>query len=130
MNAISTERLENGNLLVSIPIALQFTANGKAIAGTANDDASPREAILRAIARGRRWQQLIDEGTVASAGEIAKRIGRDTSYVSRLIRLATLSPAIIREVVADRLTPKLTLTKLSQQDLPDEWDQQERIFLG
>lgn len=130
MSAIRTERLGNGNLLVSIPITLQFTSNGKTLhsRGATTGDAM-REAILLAFARGRRWQQYLDDGTVRNVREIAERVGRDESYVARLIRMATLSPRIINEVVAGRLTPQLSLSKLTKQDIPEEWVEQEKIFL-
>ena len=130
MSAIRTERLENGNLLVSIPITLQFTSNGKTVhTRGATTDNVMREAILLALARGRRWQQYLDDGTVRSVREIAERVGRDESYVARLIRMATLSPRIIREVVAGRLTQQLSISKLTKQDIPEEWEEQEKIFL-
>lgn len=130
MNAIRTERLENGNLLVSIPITIQFTSNGKTVQGSgAPADDSMREAILQALARGRRWQQLLDDGTVGSVREIAQRVGRDESYVARLIRMTALSPRIIREVIAGRLTPQLSISKFTKLDLPEEWEEQEKLFL-
>ena len=130
MSAIRTERLENGNLLVSIPITLQFTSNGKTVhTRGATTDNVMREAILLALARGRRWQQYLDDGTVRSVREIAERVGRDESYVARLIRTATLSPRIINEVAAGRLTPQLSLSKFTKQDIPDEWEEHEKIFL-
>ena len=61
--------------------------------------------------------------------ELAQRLGKDESYVARLIRLATVSPAIVRAVINDQLNPMLTLTKLTKS-LPETWEEQEKMFLG
>lgn len=50
--------------------------------------------------------------------ELAQRLGKDESYVARLIRLATVSPTIVRAVINDQLNPMLTLTKLTKS-LPE-----------
>ena len=55
------------------------------------------ETLLTAIARGRRWQAHIDDGSVATVKEIAERIGCNESYVARVMRLSLMSPAIIRK---------------------------------
>jgi hypothetical protein len=127
---MTTKRLDNGNVLVTVPITWQFIGNGKVIKGSdAPEKGSNREAILQGIARGRRWQQLLDDGSIKSNLELAQRLGKDESYVARLIRLATVSPAIVRAVINDQLNPMLTLTKLTKS-LPETWEEQEKMFLG
>ena len=127
---MTTKRLDNGNVLVTVPITWQFIGNGKVIKGSdAPEKGSNREAILQGIARGRRWQQLLDDGSIKSNLELAQRLGKDESYVARLIRLATVSPAIVRAVINDQLNPMLTLTKLTKS-LPEAWEEQEKMFLG
>ena len=116
---MTTKRLDNGNVLVTVPITWQFIGNGKVIKGSdAPEKGSNREAILQGIARGRRWQQLLDDGSIKSNLELAQRLGKDESYVARLIRLATVSPTIVRAVINDQLNPMLTLTKLTKS-LPE-----------
>lgn len=127
---MTTERLDNGNVLVAVPITWQFIGNSKVIKGSdAPEKGSNREAILQGIACGRRWQQLLDDGSIKSNLELAQRLGKDESYVARLIRLATVSPAIVRAVINDQLNPMLTLTKLTKS-LPETWEEQEKMFLG
>ena len=127
---MTTKRLDNGNVLVTVPITWQFIGNGKVIKGSdAPEKGSNREAILQGIACGRRWQQLLDDGSIKSNLELAQRLGKDESYVARLIRLATVSPAIVRAVINVQLNPMLTLTKLTKS-LPETWEEQEKMFLG
>ena len=132
MNHYKTELLPNGNLLVTIPIVIRQTAMGKRIECPEMQEAETsenRQAMLLAIARGRRWQKLIDDGAVTGAGEIAKATGRDESYVARIIRLATLSPEIVHAIIANEYPPPLSLTIL-QMAQPLSWEEQKKVLLG
>ena len=67
MSQIRTERLENGNIRVVIPIVVRQTAAGKRIdAADEPQELSNRQALLLALARGRRWQRLIDDNEAAA----------------------------------------------------------------
>ncbi len=47
----------------------------------------------------------MDEGRVRDIHALAKAIGRDHSYVSHIMRLATLAPAVIERVIASQELP-------------------------
>lgn len=106
MKVTKTERLGNGILLVTVPVTFKWrnTGNGPVII---NPDSSivdlRRETILTAVARGRRWVQLLDDGSVESIRAIAAKIGREPNYVARLIRLSMLAPLHHRERHPGRL---------------------------
>ena len=46
------------------------------------------------------------------------------------IRLAFLSPKILRAIVGGKTNRDLTIKMLTQHDLPLEWSEQETLFLG
>ncbi len=50
--------------------------------------------LLRSLGLAHYWQQLLDDGTFRSITEIAAAEGMDVGRVSRILRLAQLSPAI------------------------------------
>ena len=50
---------------------------------------------LVALTRAFYWQQLLDDGVVASGSEIVQREGLHHSTVNELLRLTLLEPAII-----------------------------------
>ena len=130
MKQTTTERLENGNIKLTIAVDLQFIGNGKRIVqpdGSEQQD-SVREILLTAIARGRRWQSYIDDGTVATVKEIAERIGCNESYVARIMRLSLMSPSIIRKIIAGDYPPGLTINR-ARKSLPLIWTDQEKILL-
>ena len=46
------------------------------------------------------------------------------------IRLAFLSPKILRAIVGGKTNRDLTIKMLTQNDLPRDWSKQEALFLG
>jgi site-specific DNA recombinase len=71
---------------------------------------SPRvdSTILKAIARAHRWFDDLVSGRSASMVEIGRREGVSKPYISRMIRLAFLSPAIVERIVDGRQPAELT----------------------
>jgi hypothetical protein len=51
--------------------------------------------LQRALPRGQRWLALLESGEVKSLREIARKEGVDSSYVSRMVNVATLAPDIL-----------------------------------
>ncbi len=125
----TTEMLPNGNLLVTVPLSLRCSGNGKQILlPDGVDESGSREAFLMAVARGRRWQRLVDEGKVSDIRELAQAIGRDNSYVSRIMRLASLAPQIIESVINGSLPPTLSATR-ARKAIPVLWEEQLKEFM-
>jgi site-specific DNA recombinase len=62
--------------------------------------------------------------------EIGKREGVVKRYVSRMIRLAFLAPAIVERIAEGRQPPELTAQFLSTDrgDLPRSWHAQEKLL--
>ena len=48
-----------------------------------------------ALARAGRWKKLLDEGKFGSISDLAREIGLDVSFTTRLLRLTPLAPDII-----------------------------------
>ena len=130
MNPVRTERLPNGNIKVIIPVVFRQTATGRRIdaADEPPAESDNRQAMLLAIARGRRWQKLIDDNEVGSAKEIAERIGRDVSYVARIIRLGDLAPSIVHSIIAGDCPGRLSLSFLCDMTATD-WSEQEKAVM-
>ena len=60
----------------------------------------------------------------------AQAIGHDHSYVSRIMRLATISPRVIEQVInGGDLPPTLSATR-ARKTIPLLWEEQEREFLA
>ena len=87
-------------------------------------------AILKAAARARRWFDDLVSGRATSMLEIGQREGVGKRYVSRMIRLAFLAPAIVERIAEGRQPPELTAQFLStgRGDLPLSWLAQEKLL--
>jgi site-specific DNA recombinase len=84
-------------------------------------------ALIKAIAKGRRWADDLLSGREESVAAIARREGVLPNYVRRLTRLAFLSPRIVEAIVAGHQPPELTAKALTERiELPLLWSEQER----
>ena len=114
--------LENGNVLVSIPITLRESAGRKQIITDQKKFKAENDPIVLNIARGFYWQEMIDNGKITNIRELAKIMNVNESYVGRTIRLTMLSPEIIHRAIRGTLPEEISLAKLYK--LPDRWDEQ------
>ncbi|MCZ2174231.1 MAG: hypothetical protein LC110_06835 [Burkholderiales bacterium] len=84
--------------------------------------------LLKALGRGIYWQQLIDNGTVASGTEIAERECIHRSTVNDLLRLALLAPDIIQAAYEGRLHRAVSLEAILRAKVPLDWNEQRRLI--
>ena len=84
--------------------------------------------LLKAMGRGIYWQQLIDNGTVSCAIEIAEREGIHRSTVSDLLRLSLLAPDIIQAAYEGRLPRAVSLEAILRAKVPLDWNEQRHMI--
>jgi site-specific DNA recombinase len=90
----------------------------------------PEPALLKAFARARRWFEELSSGRVCSLVEIARREGLAKRYITRLTKLAFVSPAFV-EAIAEGEPPcgaNLQMLMDGRIALPTSWDNQEPFF--
>jgi site-specific DNA recombinase len=87
----------------------------------------PDPALLKAFARARGWFEELSSGRVRSLAEIARREGLPKRYVTRLTKLAFLSPAFVEAITAGEVSPETNLQMLmdGRIALPLSWSAQE-----
>lgn len=83
--------------------------------------------MIKAIARGFRWRRLLETSIHATVEDIAAAEKINASYVSRVLRLTLLSPAVIEAILDGRQGPQITLAAL-MKPFPVEWGRQ--LFQG
>jgi hypothetical protein len=83
--------------------------------------------MLVALARAFYWQQLLDDGVVASGTDIAQREGLHHSTVNELLRLTLLKPAIIQAILAGKQPRCMSLIWFQRNPLPLDWIAQRRV---
>jgi site-specific DNA recombinase len=90
----------------------------------------PDPALLKGFARARGWFEELASGRVRSFVEIARREGLPKRYVTRLTKLALVSPAFV-EAIAEGAAPygaNLQMLMDGRIALPINWDSQEPLF--
>lgn len=74
------------------------------------------------------WLKMLDEGKVASIHDLAATVGLERKYVRYTLRLAFLSPRIIRAIMQGREPDGISLARLRTITTAD-WSEQE-LALG
>ena len=84
-------------------------------------------AMVKAIARAFRWRKLLEKGVYSSVEEIAQAEKINDSYVSRVLRLTLLAPAIVEAILDGRQPPALELNALLKP-MPIYWNLQAQAL--
>lgn len=84
--------------------------------------------MVKALARAFRWKRMLEPGEFATIAELAAHEKLAFSYMTRVLRMALLSPDIV-EVVLDG-TRRLDVTLASVlRPVAVEWAEQRRMFM-
>ena len=130
---------DDGHLSVRAPVAFRTVSGRKKIVkdgdGAAKAKPTRREidetlaqgVVLKSFAKALAWMRLVDEGKAASASQLAEIVGVDRSYVLHTLRLATLSPRIVRAALKGELPDGFSLQKVRKIET-DDWEEQERLL--
>jgi hypothetical protein len=124
---------EPGNTTFAFATPCRLVRRGQELKFVLPDGGEPEEddnrdpALLMAVAKAHLWWQWLRDGEVGSLREIACREGLGPPQVTRRLRLAFLSPRLIREILAGAQRADLTVEMLTRQvELPLAWAAQER----
>ena len=124
---------DGNTIIVKIPMKFRRRGGRKLIiapdGGNAWVPSKPRrdDTLIKAIARARRWQRMLESGQVPSTRQLAEKEKINASYLARILRLTLLAPDIV-EAVLDGRQPKGLLLADLMKTFPVEWDQQRTLF--
>lgn len=130
----ATVTRDDDPITVHVPLTFPRRGGRKQIVlpDGASSWAPPRARIdstmVKAVARGFRWRNLLETGVHATVADIAAAEKINASYVSRVLRLTLLAPAIVEAILDGRQGPEVTLAKL-MKPFPVEWENQATTFL-
>ena len=123
------------SLTTEIPMTFRRRA-GKAVIVLPNGERAieRREALIdnamvKLIARGHRWHRQLFDGTHASIEDLAKSENISPSFVSRILRLAYLSPTLVEAILDGKYPAHLTMKDL-MAPFPMEWERQAEHFFA
>ncbi|MHA6724311.1 recombinase family protein [Sphingomonas sp. RS2018] len=92
--------------------------------------AAPDTALLRLIAKAHRWWTELRKGDL-DITSLSQREGVKPSYMTRVLRLAFLSPKVIDAVLKGRQSTAATISELTLGcGVPAAWEEQERGLIA
>ena len=136
---VARERRDGGQVKLSTFIPLKIRKRGvrKVVVRPDGQVEAPGKVatqhdqpLLVALTRAFYWQQLLDDGVVASGSEIAQREGLHHSTVNELLRLTLLEPAIIQSILAGQQPRCMSLLWFQRNPLPTAWVAQKAVVAG
>ena len=60
--------------------------------------------------------------------DLSKQLGLKTGYVSRILSLNSLAPDIVEAILAGIEPDGLSIAKLTEQPIPEDWNEQRRLY--
>jgi hypothetical protein len=122
-----------GIVTVRVPIAFKRIGGRKLILAPNGEEIAPPSrvtidnAMVKALARARAWQRMLDEGRYATIGELAKGEKIAIAYLSRVLRLNLLAPDIVQAILDGKQPRTLQLEQLLKA-WPLEWQEQRKAL--
>ena len=89
----------------------------------------PNVELVRLLAKARSWWKRIAEGGINIAA-LAREENVNPSYVSRVVRLNFLAPALIEDILQGKQPASVSAQSLRLTDLPVDWEAQREVFAG
>jgi hypothetical protein len=122
-----------GIVTVKIPITFKRIGGRKLILAPNGEEIAPpsrvtiENAMVKALARARAWQRMLDDGRYATIGELATGEKVAVAYLSRVLRLNLLAPDIVEAILNGTQPRTLQLEQLLKA-WPLEWEEQRRVW--
>ncbi|MBE6373943.1 MAG: hypothetical protein E7055_17970 [Lentisphaerae bacterium] len=85
-------------------------------------------SLLRAINNARQWMDKLINGEAANVTDLSKQLGLKTGYVTRILSLNSLAPDIVEAILAGIEPDGLSIAKLTEQPIPEDWNEQRRLY--
>lgn len=127
-------RGKNGaTVTVRVPLSTQQRGARKVVITPTSEQpwfpqrARTDDTLIKAIARARRWNRMLERGEYASIAELAKAENVTESYLARILRLTLLSPKVVEAVLEGR--PGLPELQELVRPFSTHWHQQEAKWL-
>ncbi|HJP69853.1 MAG TPA: recombinase family protein, partial [Sphingomicrobium sp.] len=114
---------------VKIDVAVRLKRSGMVMRLVTHDGSAAAPTVdrtlVKAIVQGRSWWQELQTNTSMSLEDIARREGITAAYVVRIVRLAFLSPRMLKSIIEGTLPTHLTIKRLTMPDaISARWDHQ------
>jgi DNA invertase Pin-like site-specific DNA recombinase len=120
-----------GREMIALRCPFRHATKGKAVRLIVGDQQAPLAAstlaILKAIARARKWRDQIIAGEATGIRDLARIHKLNHSYVKRIYSFASFSPASIEAILNGEVPPDLSLDSLVHR-IPLAWTEQGSVL--
>jgi site-specific DNA recombinase len=116
-------------LILTVPLARRRAGRDTRLLIDGPEATQADPALLRMLLRARELRDELMQSGEASLAETAKAEGISRTYLTRMARLAFLSPEITTAILDGRQPVQLTAARLSRlTDLPLAWSKQRQVL--
>jgi hypothetical protein len=120
------------SITVRVPLAIRHRPGRKTVVTPMTDGVAPvttraDPTLVKALARGFRYQRMLDEGRYASISEMAEAERIERGYLGSLLRLTLLAPDLVTNALDGRHMPSVALAALLEP-FPLYWRGQSELF--
>ena len=113
-------------LTITVPFAIRKRGGRKLIelpTGAASVRQVTDNTMVKALARAFRWKRMSESGEFATVGDLAAKEGIAPSYMTRIMRMTLLAPAVVEAILEGRQGPEVTLAAM-MEPFPAGWAEQ------
>ncbi|MFU7528367.1 hypothetical protein ACM64M_07540, partial [Qipengyuania sp. ASV99] len=124
-----TNSRDTGNTVLTVDARLTRKGHSLQLIQTDGRRGSPKadETLVHLVLRARAWWEEVTSGNMTIA-ELARSKQINSSFVSRTVRLAFLSPKIVEAILAGTQPAHLSAQKLRNTELPLNWSDQHELL--
>ena len=112
--------------IVSVFIPMQLARRGcrkEIVLPEGRPANAPPSSLAVAVAKAFKWQEMLDDGTVSSVKDLARKLKIDQGYVSRIMRLTALAPDIVKAILEGKDVAGTSIETF-RKDIPLFWKDQ------
>jgi site-specific DNA recombinase len=131
--ALGVARDDDAPDTLTVVSEVRLTRSGKAMRLIQSNGGSalsaPRTSLVTQLIRARRWWAQIRSGEM-DIKTLGRLEGVQDAYITRVMRLAFLSPAVVDAILNGSVRPSVDIALLTAPGaISPDWDEQERAFL-
>ena len=105
-------------ITVAVPLTIRKRGGRKLVLSPSGEEITPSarpridNTLVKALARAFRWRKLLETGVYTTVAEMADDESINRSYVSRVMRLTLLAPAIVESILDGKVDTELVMPDL------------------
>ena len=121
--------LDDGSIRITMKLELKrIEGHRRVVIPAPGAERLKQTSLLRAINNARKWMDMLINGEAQNVTDLSKQLGLKTGYVTRILSLNSLAPDIVEAILAGIEPDGLSIAKLTEQPIPEDWNEQRRLY--